>query len=269
MAMYGEDLAHQLQKTHATNPKNQICSILAMWVMDPHERDAVVARDAIEQGDTMHKALIEIYIGRKSSQLLLTQQAYNAKFKSHLDQDISITEPPTPYQRILVALATSHKSHHADISQHVAKCDAKRLFEAGEGSIGAIDESIVLEILTKRSIPQLKLTLSCYKHIYGHDYVKSLKKETSGEFEDSLRAAMKCMYTPSKYYAKVLYTCIKGTMTDKSSLARVMVSRAEIDMDEIQSVFHGKYGLKLEDAICESIPKGDYRDFLLALATKV
>lgn len=71
-----------------------------------------------------------------------------------------------------MALATSHKAHHADVSQHIAKCDARRLYETGEGSPGAVEEAVVLEIFSKRSIPQLKLTFSSYKHIYGHDYTK-------------------------------------------------------------------------------------------------
>jgi hypothetical protein len=75
--------------------------------------------------------------------------------------------------KILVALATSHKAHQEDVSQHIAKCDARRLYEAGEGSSqGAVEEAVVLEILSKRSIPQTKLTLSSYKHIYGHEYTK-------------------------------------------------------------------------------------------------
>ena len=71
-----------------------------------------------------------------------------------------------------MALVASHKSHHADVSQHIAKCDARRLYETGDGSPGAIEEAVVLEVLSKRSIPQLKLTFSSYKHIYGHDYTK-------------------------------------------------------------------------------------------------
>lgn len=71
-----------------------------------------------------------------------------------------------------MALATSHKALNADVSQHVAKCDARRLYETGEGSPGAVEEAVVLEIFSKRSIPQMKLTFSCYKHIYGHDYTK-------------------------------------------------------------------------------------------------
>jgi len=45
-----------------------------------------------------------------------------------------------------------------------------------------------------------------------------------------------------------------------------MVSRAEVDMGDIQREFRVKYGVELKDAICKSIPPGDYRDFLLALS---
>lgn len=77
------------------------------------------------------------------------------------------------FAQILVALAASHKSHHDDVSAHIAKCDAKRLYEAGKGSNGgSINESVILEMFSKRSIPQLKLAFSYYKHIYGHDYTK-------------------------------------------------------------------------------------------------
>ncbi|KAF8395519.1 hypothetical protein HHK36_019467 [Tetracentron sinense] len=267
IAMYGEELVDHLQKIQTTNKRNELSALLILSMLEPHERDAAIARDALEHGDANHRALVEIYVGRKSSHLLLIKQAYQAKFKRQLEQHIISSEPLHPYQRILVALAASHKSHHVDASQHIAKCDARRLYETGEGRLGAIEESVVLELLSKRSIPQLKLTFSSYKHIYGHDYTKSLKKVTSGEFADALRVVVKCMYTPPKYYAKVLHASIKGTTTEKCDLLRVIVSRAEVDMDEIQSVFKKKYGKELRDAISESIPNGDYRDFLVALVT--
>lgn len=68
-----------------------------------------------------------------------------------------------------MALAASQKAHSAEASVHIAKCDAQRLFQTGESRI---DEGVVLEILSKRSIAQLKLTFSIYKHIYGHSYTK-------------------------------------------------------------------------------------------------
>ncbi|KAK9951657.1 hypothetical protein M0R45_007093 [Rubus argutus] len=60
----------------------------------------------------------------------------------------------------VVALVASHKAHHADVNQDIAKSDARRLFETQTSS--GIQEAVVLELLTKRSIPQLKLTFSCY-----------------------------------------------------------------------------------------------------------
>lgn len=75
------------------------------------------------------------------------------------------------FLQILLALSASHKAHNDETSQHIAKCDAKRLYETGEGKArGGIDEAVVLEIFSKRSVAQLKLTFSSYRHIYGHSY---------------------------------------------------------------------------------------------------
>lgn len=280
MEMYGEDLINCLQKRTTQLAKSggdetgvssgAAGAALALWMLDPIERDAVVAREALDQkSETNYRAVVEMFVGRKSSQVVLIKQVYRAKFGRVVDQDVLCIEPPhDPYKKILVALVASHKAHHADLSKHIAKCDARRLYQTGEGRSGAIDEAVVIELLSKRSIPQLNLTFSTYKHIYGHDYTKSLKKENYGEFEDALDVVVKCMSNPPKYYAQILYGSIKGMTKDKGGLARVMVSRAEIDMDEIQRVYKNKYGTELIEAICESIPSGPYRDFLLAFARK-
>ncbi|GLT95384.1 hypothetical protein SLE2022_130680 [Rubroshorea leprosula] len=261
--IYGEDLILLLQKK-----KSNENIALVKWLLDPHERDATIAKEALEHGDPNYIALVEIFTGRKSSHFSLIKQVYQSKYRRQLDQDIINIEPPHPFQKILAALAASHKAHHTDVSQHIAKCDAMRLFETGQGRPGTIDEAVVLEIFTKRSVPQLKLTFSCYKHIYGHDYIKAIKKETSGEFEDALKRVIKSICNPPEHYAKSLFLSIKGMTADKSVLTRVMVSRAELDMDEIQKVFKRKYGMELREAICDSIPSGDYRDFLVALSSK-
>lgn len=166
----------------------------------------------------------------------------------------------------MVALSTTHKAHHVDVNRCIAKSDAKRLYETGEARSQAVDQAVILEIFSKRSIPQLKLTFSSYKQIYGHDYMKSLKKDNSTEFEDALKTVVECMCNPAKYYAKTLYASIKETAKDKGALRRVLMSRAGADMDEISRFFKKKYGMELTEAIRESIPSGDYRDILIALA---
>lgn len=66
---------------------------------------------------------------------------------------------------------------------------------------------------------------------------------------------------------QVLYKSIKGGESGEA-LKRVMLSRAEVDLDEIQRAFKGKYGIQLTEAICGRTFCDDYTDFFVALATK-
>lgn len=64
-----------------------------------------------------------------------------------------------------------------------------------------------------------------------------------------------------------LYTSIKRDIRDIGTLARTLVSRVDIDMYEIRRVFKEEYEKELADVICDDIPSGNYKDFLVALAT--
>ncbi|KAJ0480733.1 putative Annexin superfamily [Helianthus annuus] len=271
MEMYGEDLFDRLQNK-IYGHTSRACTILSLLMLNPHERDAIVAQKAIfkDKDGVNYKALIEIYVGKKSSHFFLIQQAYQSKFRRHLDQDIMSIEPPHSYQKILMALSASQKAHSTDVSVHIGKCDAQRLFQTGEARCGGfkIDEGVVLEILSKRSIPQLKFTLSIYKHIYGHSYTKHLKNEYGGEFEDALKFVVKFLNNPPKYHAKALEAIIKGRTKDEGNLERIIVSQSENDINKIRIYYKNMYGMDLKDAILESFPLGDFRDLLLAFTMK-
>uniref|UniRef100_A0ACD5Y153 Uncharacterized protein n=1 Tax=Avena sativa TaxID=4498 RepID=A0ACD5Y153_AVESA len=261
-AMFGEDLVARLQKTLAADQDNELCNLLYLWMLDPAERDAIMARDAIESAATDYRVLIEIFTRRKQEQLFFTKQAYLARYKKNLEQDM-VTEPSHPYQRLLVALATSHKSHHDEPSRHIAKCDARRLYDAKNGGTGSVDEATVLEMFSKRSIPQLRLAFFSYKHIYGHDFTKALKKNLCGEFEESLRVVVKCIYSPSKYYCKLLQRSMKPARMNKRLVTRAILGSDDVGMGDIKVAFESNFGKNLEDFIHESLPQSDYRDFLL------
>ncbi|XP_076903833.1 uncharacterized protein LOC143559003 [Bidens hawaiensis] len=267
MDMYGENLYDCLQ-----NKTSKTCAILSSLTLNPHERDAIAAKNAIfkEVDSVNYNALIEIYVGRKSSHFFLIQQAYQSKFRRHLDQDIMSIEPPHSYQKILMALGASHKAHSAQVSVHIGKCDAQRLYQTGEGRCGGvkIDEGVVLEILSKRSIPQLNLTFSIYKHIYGHAYTKHFKNKYGGEFEDALNVVVKFLNNPPKYYAKALEASIKGKAMDAGDMERIIVSQSAADMNKIRKSYKNVYGVDMRDDIIESFPIGDFRDLLVTLTMK-
>jgi annexin A7/11 len=77
----------------------QLCNLLYLWMLDPAERDAIMARDAIERAATDYRVLVEIFTRRKQEQLFFTKQAYMARFKKNLEHDM-VTEPSHPYQRV-------------------------------------------------------------------------------------------------------------------------------------------------------------------------
>lgn len=248
--------------------EDELCKLLYLWTLEPAERDAVVAREAVEGGVTVpgYRALVEVVTRRKHNQLFFTKQAYLARYRRNLDQDM-LTEPAHPYQRLLVALAASRKSHHDDLSQHIAKCDARRLHDTKNSGAGSVvDEAVILEMFSKRSIPQLRLAFCSYKHIYGHDYTKALKANGTGEFEETLRVVVKCIYNPSKYYSKLLQRSMQSAPVNKRLVTRAILGSDDVGIDEVRSAFKRSYGRNLADFIHESLPVSDYKDFLVAVA---
>lgn len=89
------------------------------------------------------------------------------------------------------------------------------------------------------------------------------------ELYSYLNSSIKILWDDINYLVQTLYACLKGTTRDKGAVVRVMVSRAEVDMNEIQRVFKKKYGVELKNAVSESLPSGDYRELVLALETKI
>jgi annexin A7/11/annexin A13 len=101
-AVYGEDLISQLQRYDEDDFSSMKFSTLSLWMLCPHDRDAFVAREALQQDETNFKALVEIFVGRKSSHVVLISQAYQKMFGKMLDQDIMNLDPPHPFQKVKI-----------------------------------------------------------------------------------------------------------------------------------------------------------------------
>lgn len=69
---------------------------------------------------------------------------------------------------------------------------------------------------------------------------------------------------PARYFAKVLHKAMRGLGTDDTTLIRVIVTRAEIDMQYIKAEYENQYKKSLFNAV-HSDTSGSYRNFLLAL----
>ncbi|KAJ8317895.1 hypothetical protein KUTeg_002986 [Tegillarca granosa] len=141
-----------------------------------------------------------------------------------------------------------------------AEFDAWSIKEAIYG-LGT-DDKVLIEIFFTRTNAQLQAINKVYPNVgYGlvgllmaslnqrilsqRDIINSIERETSGNFEKGLKTIAQSIKCRPMFFAQRLKDSMKGLGTDEKTLTRIIVSRCEIDMQEIKACF-----LKLQDRHC-------------------
>ncbi|KAK9118106.1 hypothetical protein Scep_016199 [Stephania cephalantha] len=255
--MYSEDLVKRL----ASELKGDTERAVLLWMYDPAERDATVVRQALTGNVIDLHAATEVICSRTPSQIQVFKQIYHSKCGSYLEHDLEF-QASGDHKKLLLAYLTKPRYEGLEVDRMMAEKDAKSLYKAGEKRLGT-DEKTFINIFSERSRAHLAVVATIYQDMYG-SLKKAIKSETSGYFEFGLLTILRCAQNPAKYFAKVLYKSMKGLGTDDTTLTRVVVTRAEIDMQYIKAEYQKKYRKSLRDAI-HSETSGNYRTFLLNL----
>lgn len=256
-ATYEEDLLKTLDKELTSDFER----IVKIWTLDPPERDAFLANEATKRWTSSNRVLVEIACARSPHDLLLARQAYHAKFKKSLEEDVA-HHTTGDFRKLLVPLVSSYRYGGDEVNMVLAKSEAKVLHE--HISSKEYTHEDVIRILATRSKAQVNATLNHYKNAFGQDINKDLKEDPKDEFLSILRATVKCLTNPAKYFEKVLRLAINKTGTDEGALTRVVATRAEVDMKVIKEEYHKRNSVTLENAIAKDTG-GDYEKMLLAL----
>ena len=67
--------------------KNQ--KAICLWVMDPIEREATLAHQALEKGKPDYKLILEIVCTKSPDELLTVKRTYHSIYKRALEEDIA------------------------------------------------------------------------------------------------------------------------------------------------------------------------------------
>ncbi|KAM6902561.1 annexin A3-like [Xenentodon cancila] len=189
-------------------------------------------------------------------------EAYFEESKRLMVDDLK-SDVTGDYGKALLILAEGKRDETTSVDAAKAKADAKALYDAGEKKWGT-DEDKFIDILCHRSVPQLQQTLVEYKNISKKTLQESIESEMSGALEDLLVAVVKCVKSVPAYFAERLFKSMKGAGTTESTLTRILVNRAEIDLLDIKAEYKKQYGCSLYSQL-ESEVSGNYGDALKQL----
>ncbi|CAN6485943.1 unnamed protein product [Victoria cruziana] len=205
--------------------------------------------------------IVEIAASRSSEDLLKIKQAYLARYSRAMEEDVAALSAGD-FRKLLVGLVSSYRYEGAEVNLNLAKSEAKMLKDAIEGKAWSHED--LIRILTTRSKAQLKATVNMYKDDFNTFLTKDLKENPDDKFLSALRSAIKSVYNPNKYFAKVLRQAIQQKGTDEDALTRVIATRAEFDLKEIMDEFFKRNSIALDEATAK-VTSGDYKEFILAL----
>ncbi|MCI4388575.1 hypothetical protein PGIGA_G00087600 [Pangasianodon gigas] len=219
--------------------------------------DAAKAKADAKAGEkkwgTDESKFIEILCRRSVPQLRQTLLEYKNLSKKTLQQSIE-SEMSGDLEKVLVAIVKCVQS----VPGYMAELLHKSMKKWGT------DESKFIEILCRRSVPQLRQTLLEYKNLSKKTLQQSIESEMSGDLEKVLVAIVKCVQSVPGYMAELLHKSMKGVGTNEARLTRIMVSRSEIDLMDIKAEYKKLFGRSLYSDI-ESDTSGDYRKTLLGI----
>ncbi|GAB1611229.1 annexin A7 isoform X2, partial [Argonauta hians] len=270
--MYGKDLIKDLKSELSGNFEN---AVLAMF-KTPAYFDAWSLCEAMSGVGTKESVLIEILCTRTNSEIREIIEIYKSTFKRNLEQDI-MSDTSGYFKRLLVSCCQANRNELTTeemqrvasqgpasvINRQLAQEDARRLYEAGEKKLGT-DESTMISVLAIRNYYQMQATFEEYSKIAGKDILDSIRSETSGDLESGMKALVMCARDRPEYFASQLHKAISGLGTKDNTLIRIVVSRSEIDLQNIKESYQRNYGKSLHEAI-SSDTSGDYKKLLLGI----
>ncbi|XP_055834035.1 annexin D2-like [Solanum dulcamara] len=256
-AAYGEDLLKDLDSELTSDFQR----VVLLFTLSPAERDAYLVNEATKRLTASNWVIMEIACTRSSDELFKARQAYHARYKKSLEEDVAY-HTAGDFRKLLVPLITAFRYEGEEVNMTLARKEANILHE--KISDKAYNDEELIRIISTRSKAQLSATFNHYNDHHGHEIIKDLEADDDDEYLKFLRAAIECLKTPEKYFEKVLRLAIKKLGTDEWDLTRVVATRAEVDMERIKEEYHRRNSVTLDRAIAADT-SGDYEKMLLAL----
>ncbi|KAL9937040.1 hypothetical protein V8E36_004275 [Tilletia maclaganii] len=165
----------------------------------------------------------------------------------------------TFYLGVPVAPLASHS-----VPQPAPGFDANRAVEAVRKATKGFgtDEALLIQVLTPLDAWQADTLQHAFKAQTGKDLISVIEKETSGYFENVLRAKA---LGAVQYDAWLIHRATDGVGTNEAILNEVLLGRSPQDMWLLRQAYQQRYGKPLERVVADDLSFKTKRLFVMAM----
>ena len=255
-----EPLAAALR--HATSANLQVTLLpLLQW---KNQYLASWARKAMKGLGTNEKTLIEIFCGRSQAEVQDVVKAYQRMYGHSLEAELR-SELSGDFRQLILGLVQLGRSEDDLVGDNRARELAVELHAAGEARRGK-DAGVFVRVFCETGCALLRRVFAIYPEVSAKSssIEKAIRAEFGGDMKTGLLTMVQCIADQPAYFAERLYRAMRGLGTDDGALIRILVSRSEIDLENIKEKYQLQYGKSLAAAVADDT-SGDYRKCLLAI----
>ena len=231
----------------------------------PYEYDARELHRALTSSKKEEKTIIEIIITRPRSHIVLVQKNYKKFYNTSLKNDI-LNLNNKEFSEFLIALLSSQRPSTQTIEINEAYNIAKDIIKNGIKQYG-INVDLFKKVFVDKSREDLILISRAFFDLYKKSLYESVDKEISGKNKMIIKDILFGLITPAQYFSKKAYKAMKGPGTDENTLFRVIISRTEIDMDDIREYYFRDWNTDLRNDI-DGDCSGAFGQILMNLSQK-
>jgi hypothetical protein len=220
--------------------------------MTPGEYDARLMEKAMYGIRNDVDILTEVLCTRTNEEIEAMKRAWTEKIdaKQRLDERVSTETKKlfgvTNFHILCLKLLEAQRPacRKPDLQQVRAEAEDLHHFLLETSDVNGAKAKFV-EVFTERSWSHLGAVVGEFQTISGKhtmEYAISKAFSDSSNTTKALRVISEFCFQPYDFWAKKLRDAMKGAGTDDTTLARIIVTRCEVDMSNIAKVFGERYG---------------------------
>ena len=236
--------------------------IISLMFLSPLEFCVKMLKKAVPKDES---CIFEMLTSKSVEELKLIESSYFNETKKNLQEELGKGFSGTLKKNIL-NLFTTQRTYNSAPNKNECETNANTLIEIGESN-WVNDENVFREIFLKKSPEELILIARYYKKKTKNNLLDVIDKKLSGKNKTLLREVLYNNILPHELFAEKVNKSIKGLGTDEELLSRVLVSRSELDMAAIRSMYVFKYKNTLKEDVMDDT-SGFYQKICVFLGDK-